>query len=231
MKILVMFTLLALSCSSVSAKLSNPRRKLTITMENFILQQQIGQEVHRSVIDLYPFFDYRYGCTVGDIEDYPCAHKKAFSRLEHILIIHPDLHSASNEYLSWIMLQGMAKMILEKRYQLEKFPRVRVVEVEQMVMLTAQKFWNELNPPMSRGLDMYRTSDYNIAYNLDLSVLSFTRAYNQNPRINFYNKVALRATRVDGVKLSVSDIIESDKYTDKEKQVARNILIDFEHAL
>ncbi|WP_372655318.1 hypothetical protein [Halobacteriovorax sp.] len=231
MKILAIVAFITLSLTSVSARNSNPRHKLTVTMENYVLQEQIGQELHRLVIDFHPFFDFRFGCTVGDVEDYPCAHKKAFNTLEQILIIHPDLHSASNEYLSWIMVQAMAKMVLEKRYQLAKYPRIKVIEIEQMVMLTAQKFWNQLNPPMSDDLDLYRTSDYNIAFTLDLSVLSFTKAYNQNPRINFYNKVALRATRYDGVYLSVSDIIESGNFSENEKEIARNILVDFEHSL
>ncbi|GEM_PF-4715185 len=231
MKILVLVSLIMLSFSSVSAKNSNPRHKLTITMENYVLQQQVGQEIHRLLIDFHPFFDYRFGCTVGNVEDYPCAHKKAYNSLEQILIIHPDLRSASNEYLSWILVQGMARMIVERRYQLAKYPRVKVVEIEQMIMLTAQKFWNELNPPMSRDLDLYRTSDYNIAFKLDLSVLSFTKAYNQGPIVNFFNKVALRATRYDGVYLSVSDIIESAQYSDDEKEIARNILVDFKHSL
>ncbi|PIK16046.1 hypothetical protein [Halobacteriovorax sp. JY17] len=231
MKILVMVTMLALSSFSISAKSSNPRRKLTITMANYILQQRVGQAIHRDVIDSYPFFNYIYGCTVGDIDAYPCPHKKAYKRLENLLVIHPDLHSASNEYLSWIMVQGMTRMIMEKRYQLEKFPKVRVVEVEQMIMLSAQRFWNELNPPMSRDLDLYRTSNTNIGYSLDLSVLAFTRAFNQNPAINFYNKVALRATRFEDVFLSVSDIIDNDHFSEKEREVAKHILDDFEQAL
>lgn len=231
MKVLVTITILALSCFQVSARNQNPRHKLTITMNNFILQERIGQDIDREVNKFYPFFNYVYGCTTGSIDQYPCPHKKAYKRLEHLLVIHPDMHSASNEYLSWIMVQGMVRMIVEKRYQLDKYKRVRVVEVEQMVMLTAQKFWNTMNPPMRRDLDYFRTSEDNIAYNLDLSISSFTRSFNQGPRVNFYNKVALRATRYDGINLSVSDIIESDKYTDEEKSVAQNILTDFEQAL
>ncbi|ATH08249.1 hypothetical protein BIY24_09885 [Halobacteriovorax marinus] len=231
MKTLLMITLLTLTSFNISARNPNPRHKLTITMNNYILQQKIGQEVERAVNKFYPFFNYVIGCPTGNINQYPCPHDKAFKRLENLLVIHPDLHSASNEYLSWIMVQGMASMVMHKRYQLDKYPRVRVVEVEQLIMLTAQRFWNELNPPMSRGLDLYRTSRDNIAFNLDLSVLAFTRAYNQSPKVNFFNKVALRATRYEGIYLSVSDIIDNDQFTEKEKEVARDILVDFENAL
>lgn len=231
MKILVMITMLTLASFSTMARNPNPRHKLHVTMANFVLQQGVGQAIHADVLHSYPFFNYVLGCPTGDIDTYPCEHKKAYKRLENLLVIHPDLHSASNEYLSWIMVQGMMRMVLQKRYQLHKFPRVKVVEVEQMIMLSAQTYWNELNPKISSDIDLYRTSNDNIAYNLDLSVLSFTRAFNQNPRVNFYNKVALRATRYDDVVLSVSDIIENDYFTEAEKEVAKSILHDFEQAL
>ena len=231
MKILVILTMFTLTSFSSVARNSNPRHKLHITMANFVLQQKVGQAIHGDVLLHYPSFNYIVGCPTGDIDTYPCAHKKTYKRLENLLVIHPDLHSASNEYLSWIMVQGMMRMVLEKRYQLNKYPRVKVVEIEQMIMLSAQTYWNELSPTISRDIDLYRTSNDNIAFNLDLSVLSFARAFNQNPRVNFYNKVALRATRYDDVVLSVSDIIENDYFTEGEKEVAKSILHDFEQAL
>ncbi len=212
--------------ASVSARNVNPRHKLTITMNNFVLQTVVGQAVHAELMYRFPRFNYVYGCTVGNIRKYPCAYKKAFKVNRSTIVIHPDMHTASNEYLSWIMVQAMTKMIYEKKYQLTKYSRLRVVEIEQMVFLTAQLFWEELNPPISRDLDLFNSPMNSIARRLDLSVFAFTRIYDVNFVLPFLNKVATRAKRKDGITRSASDIITGVNYSKEEKRIARNIIDD-----
>ena len=230
------FLVLILFCTTtlVEARNVNPRHKLTITMHNFVLQTQVGQAIHSELMHYFPKFDYRYGCTSGDMESSSCPYKKAFKIGTNSIVIHPHFHAASNEYLSWIMVQAMAKMVYIEKYELKKYSRLRVVEVEQLVFLQAQQYWEELNPPMSRDLDYYNAeSSYSnlgeIARALDLSVLAFSRAFNRSPaHIFFFNKVATRAAKKDGITSSASDII-SGNYSDTEKEIAKKIIIDLHH--
>ncbi|WP_127717480.1 hypothetical protein [Halobacteriovorax sp. HLS] len=233
-----LFLVLILFCTTslVEARNVNPRHKLTITMHNFVLQTQVGQAIHSELMHYFPKFDYRYGCTSGDVENSNCPYRKAFKVGSNSIIIHPDFHASSNEYLSWIMVQAMAKMVYIEKYELKKYSRLNVVEVEQLVFLQAQQYWEELRPPMSRDLDYYNTySDYSnigqIARALDLSVLAFSRAFNRSPsHFFFFNKVAARAAKKDGITSSASDII-SGNYSDEEKEIAKMIIVDLHHDL
>lgn len=113
MKTILVSLLTILFSLNISAKVRNPRIKLTVTLENFVKSTSEGLNIYYDVTDRYKNFDYIYGCTVGDVNQSPCPRQRAYSRLGDTLVIHPDLNSASYEYLAKIMIQGMKQMILE----------------------------------------------------------------------------------------------------------------------
>lgn len=222
--VVIIATLMSIS---VSARNVNPRHKLTITMNNYVMQTRVGQAVHVELMHMFPKFSYTYGCTSGDMgNESTCSHDKAYKIRTSGIVIHPDFHSSSNEYLSWIMIQAMTKMIYTKKYELKKFSRLRVIEVEQMVFLTAQMYWEELNPPMSRDLDYFDTRLGRIARSLGLSINDFTQSFERDNLLFFFNKVAMRAKRYDGITRTADDIITGN-YSKAERDIARKIKEDF----
>jgi hypothetical protein len=226
MRQLFVAVLLVITSLSIQARNVNPRHKLTVVMENYVLQTEVGQALQSELLKVVPRFDYVYGCTIGNINNVNCPYKKAFKIKSNHIVIHPDFHAASYEYHSWIMVLAMAKMVYEKRYELNTYSRLRIVEVEQMVFLTAQKYWQQLGAPMRGDLDYYHCGKIGeIARSLSLSIRAFTRSYNENNLLFFFNKVATRAKKYDGIRRSADDIISGD-YSNKEKDIARAIKID-----
>jgi hypothetical protein len=213
---------------SVSARNVNPRHKLTITMANYVLQTQVGQAIHAELMHLVPKFNYIYGCTTRYV-NHKCEKKRAYKLKRNMLIMHIDFHSSSNEYLAWVMVQAMAKMVYSKKYELDKYSVLNVVEVEQLSFLAAQKFWEELNPPMRNDLDLYYSDEFphrdNLARRLDLSINQFTRSFDQRNLFPFFNKVAVRASKYDGITRSAADIINGN-YSQEVKNIAKNIIHD-----
>lgn len=226
MRQLFIAVLLVITSFSVQARNVNPRHKLTVTMANFVLQTQVGQAIHVELMHLFPKFNYAYGCTTGSFINNDCPHDKPFKIKNNLIVIHPDFHSSSNEYLSWILVQAMTKMIYEKKYHLKRYSRLRVVEIEQMVFLSAQMYWEELNPPVSRDLDYSETRLGDIARNLYLSINDFTRSFTPNNLLFFFNKVAMRAKKYDGISRTLEDVLTGN-YSTMEKSIARMIREDF----
>ena len=202
-------------------------------MANYVLQTQVGQAVHSELMHLVPKFDYVYGCTTRYINN-KCEKRKAYKIKTNSIVLHIDFHSASNEYLAWVMVQAMAKMVYTKKYQLKKYSALNVVEIEQMSFLAAQKFWEELNPPTRMDLDYYYSRqfsyDKNIAKRLDLSINQFTRTFDTNNLFPFFNKVAIRASHYDGITRSAADIINGN-YPQNIKNIAKDIIHDLYESL
>ena len=145
MKHLFVALLLAITALSANARNVNPRHKLTVVIENYVLQTEIGQSLLSELHHRVPRFDYLVGCPETMLRNGICPNKRAYRTTKNELIIHPNFGEASYEYHSWIVVLAMAKMVFEKRYQLDLYPRLRVLEIEQMVFLTAQKYWQQRN--------------------------------------------------------------------------------------
>lgn len=192
----------------------NPHMKITVARENYIAHTVIGQSLvtrinNSGLVTIFNCFDNYIG---------RCSRPYFITRNE--ISIHADFISASPEYLSWIVFLAYQDYSLKFFSEMNKIPET--LEYKNLLFTKSMDYVKELISNCNVDLDFYSHPNFNFARKVDLPMCEFFKLSNDQNLLN--ERISLRSKVTDDIHLTAQDIIDSNEFSEAQKNIARKLL-------
>lgn len=209
---ILVLTVLLITSQSFASTL-DPHQKILRAKERYVKTTQLGR-LHANFYEQDNGLDLiLFGFTKTEFQT-----KK--SRGKKVLRLNWALRSASLEYLSWILFQGLVRYDLEKKLGGVKLPMM--IEMDFYIFKKSMEYLDQSGMVINSDIDFSKHPTYNFGRERLLSIELFYELWLENED-RFLSAVWERRQKLDKKVLSVMDYLGRRNLKKKERAAAEKL--------
>lgn len=204
---------LALFLIAAESFASNPHHKILRAKESYVKTTQLGR-LHAN------FYEQDNGLELI-LFDIMKTEFRTKNRLgKNVLRLNWALRSASLEYLSWVLFQGLVRYDLEKKIGRVKLPMM--IEMDYYIFKKSMQYLDQSGMVINSEIDYANHPTFNFGRNRLLSITLFYDLWLESES-RFLTAVWVRREKLDKKVLSVIDYLERTNLKPKQRAAAEKL--------
>lgn len=190
-----------------------PHEKILKAKESFVKTTQLGR-LHAG------FYENDHGSDLILFDIVSTEYQTKKRRGKNVLRMNWALRSATHEYLSWVLFQGLVYYDLDKKLGGVKLPML--IEMDYYIFTKSMQYLDQSGMLITDEIDYANHPTYNFGRNRLLSITLFYELWTEDER-EFLKAVWVRRQKLDKEVLSVIDYLQRTDLSTAQRDAANKL--------